>query len=742
MTTKLTKRAMLVILLFIFIVQADAMSAPRIVLPRSKPCNLFESGQPIRLNANLEGFESGAGQVTAKAVDYFGNDVWHKEIAFIAVPGKATTVTLDIGDVSPGYYALELRVDAPSGKVSQTASFGSAPFIHRTAKQVRDGGYRFGLKKWNFKSWSTEDAVAACCNLGLQWTREMFNQRGDLGLIDMVNKYPMNAVMKVERFPKELYDEARYGPMKDWEAKYGRGAWTLKTLPMKAPYQKWLRDEIEKIPAEQNVFEIWNEAWDKMSPEDFAQICNWASEVILTARPNAIIGPNFLGSISPYEFDARVIKAGGMKGMKMVALHPYGTSEDRAWLRAYRKWVEEQVGHPVEIHVTEFGSHSTPEGPAKRSEREQAQRVVRQALALYAEDVKTLSPHWMGQSEANPTYIEDWFGFFRLNQQPKPVLMAYANAARMIDGSRYVGDLWLGTGSDAMLFERNGVYTLALGTRGEPAHVEIDPGVPDVTVVDMVGAEKKQPVTDGNVRLDLGPDWIYLVGVNPSLEKQASKELRPDRWPAPAKPPRITRTMHKLTGTFVADGKLDEWKGATQLAMLNPKVNGDDASGMSYLAWDATYLYLAVEMRDNEMLNNKPRAKLYLNDSVEFLVSTEPREQNPGYGPHDHQFFITPTSGEGKPIAAEVTDREAGTLTDLKDANFFGSKAAKGWVVEIAIPWKTLGGFTPQVGATLAMEIRVNDADTSHERFKIDPSDVSGFRPENPISWSLMLLER
>ena len=39
-----------------------------------------------------------------------------------------------------------------------------------------------------------------------------------------------------------------------------------------------------------------------------------------------------------------------MKGMKMVALHPYATSEDRAWLRAYRKWVEEQVGHPIEIH--------------------------------------------------------------------------------------------------------------------------------------------------------------------------------------------------------------------------------------------------------------------------------------------------------------------------------------------------------------------------------------------------------
>ena len=204
--------------------------------------------------------------------------------------------------------------------------------------------------------------MIVCSKLGLQWTREIFSSRGVMGLTDMVQRYPMNVVIKVERFPKELYDEAKYGPLDQWETKYGKGAWTLKTLPQREGYEKYLRQTLAEVPADQNVFEIWNEAWDKMSPEDFATLCQWIVPVILESRPNAIIGPNLLGNTSVYQFDSRFIKAGGMKGMKMVALHPYAGSEDRAWLREYKQWVREQTGSDKDIYVTEFGSHSTPQG--------------------------------------------------------------------------------------------------------------------------------------------------------------------------------------------------------------------------------------------------------------------------------------------------------------------------------------------------------------------------------------------
>lgn len=690
--------------------------------------NVFQPGERIKLTTDLKGDTA-----SVTIVDYFGAEVWKKDVP---------TNAIEVDPLPAGYYEATITV----GEKSAMVSFGVAPFVKRSAAEVREGGYRFGLKKYNLKptkpgNYDVESAVATCCDLGLQWTREMLQHPAPLGTVEMVTKYPMNVVLKVERFPKELYDEARYGPLAEWEAKFGRGAWTLKTLPKEAEYKQWLAAEVAKIPADQKVFEIWNEAWDKMNPEDFATICGWISETILKARPDAIIGPNLQGQMSVYEWDARVIKAGGMKGMKMVALHPYAGSEDREFIRKYRKWVSDQVGHPIDIYVTEFGSHSTPQGPAKRSEKEQAQRVVRQALSLYVEDVKAFMPHWMGQTEANPTYIEDWFGFFRLNSQPKPVLMAYATAARMVDGSKYVGDLWLGPECDAMLFDRNGVFTLAIGTRGDTKQVELFPGVIELTQVTMVGREAKVTVVDRSMKIDAGPDWVYFVGVSPDLARVASKELREDRWPKPAKPPRITRSMKKLTGGMTPDGKLDEWKNALQLAQLNPKVNGDDASGMSYLAWDEQNLYFALDMRDNEMLNKQARAKLYRQDSIELFVSTNPREENSGYGPNDFQMFIAPTSAEGAPIAAVLTDREQGVMVDLKDPKFYAGKLPKGWVVELAIPWSTFGDFKPKPGAKLALEVRVNDADTSHERWKLDPVDNQTYRPEDPTGWSYLILE-
>ncbi len=127
-------------------------------------------------------------------------------------------------------------------------------------------------------------------NSGCTWTRLAQTKNGPLTTVEMLTEFPMNAVIKVERFPKELYDEQRYGPLAEWEAKYGKGAWTLKTVPMEGPYKAWLKEEIARIPNDQNVFEIWNEPWDKMSPEDFATICNWITEVILkTARMRSLV---------------------------------------------------------------------------------------------------------------------------------------------------------------------------------------------------------------------------------------------------------------------------------------------------------------------------------------------------------------------------------------------------------------------------------------------------------------------
>lgn len=708
-----------------------ALPAADIAIARHRPCNLFAPDQPVVLEARLRGFPAGPGEAVAVL-----RDAWGAEVLRRTLPAAGSDLRLDLGTPGRGWYRLEVSATIAGTAGTGAASLGVADLVQRSAAQVRERDLRFGLKWWGGVADKAE-TVEMMAALGLQWTRIIHNEGGELGTVRMLSEFPLNAVIKVERFPKELYDSERYGELAAWEAKYGKGAWTLKTLPRKEPYRAWLRTELAKLPATQQVFEIWNEPWDKMSAEDFATLCQWIVPVIRADRPQAIIGPNLLGVSGEFEYDAKVARAGGLQGMDMVCLHPYAGSEDRAWLRGYTAWLGQQAGKPLGIYITEYGAHSTPEGPAQQSELEQARRVVRQSLALYAEGVKALLPHWVGQSERNPTYHEDWFGFIRRNQEPKPVLLAHAACARMVDGSRWLGDLWFGPGIDAMLFARDGREVLALSTRGETREIELRPGAATVVRHDLFGGESTLAASDGVLRLAVGPDVVYLAGT--ALAAQAVRELRADRWPKPARPPRGERIVRHPATAPAIDGELREWTGATQLAMQNPKVNGDDASGIAYLGWDAEHLYLAIAMRDNELLNTRPRAKLYQQDSLELFLSTRPREAGAGYGPYDRQLFIAPTSGEGKPVVAMLTDRQAGSMADVAGARFAFARTPTGWNGEIAIPWTALPEAAPAAGVVLALELRVNDADSSHERWKLDPLD-GNVVVEDPSAWSLLRL--
>jgi hypothetical protein len=80
------------------------------------------------------------------------------------------------------------------------------------------------------------------------------------------------------------------------------------------------------------------------------------------------------------------------------------------------------------------------------------------------------------------------------------------------------------------------------------------------------------------------------------------------------------------------------------------------------------------------------------------------------------------------------------TIEETKDVTHVAGKTDHGWMVQLAIPWSTLNS-TPSVGRRLSLEFMLNDADTSHERFRITPVDAAAdFKIPDPSTWSLLEL--
>ncbi len=486
-------------------------AAPKVKVSRGKPFNLYEPGRPISLRVKGD-----PGKITV--TDYYGR----------AVPFTFKDGELVVGDVPAGYY--EIR---HAGGMN---SFGVAPFTKRTAAEALKEGSRFGLKVFQIGepgvwwrrplTWELDECVGACEALGLQWTRHGLSSRPDpsqpgvIGTVDLVTKHRMNCVMKVEGMPPEAYDEKRYGPRDAFAKTHNKRGYSRCSVPLKEPYQAWLRAELKKLPPSQKTFEIGNEVWDYMSAEEFAEFCRLTVPVIRETVPGCTIGVD-PGNLA---WGRRFAKAGGFDGVDAMYIHPYSFTpmpevRIRALLRNSRETWERLAGRKLDVYVTEYGWPTAPKDRRRHSvdERTQAQRTTRESLMLYAEDCRTLIPHWMADREQDPTEREHWFGFFRLCGEPKPVVMAHAACARMIDGSVFLGDLVLpgaekGVGS--MLFRKGKEWIVALWTLDEKpgAGREVVLPVRDARVYGIMGDERPAKRTAKGLAIRASGDVTYVVG--------------------------------------------------------------------------------------------------------------------------------------------------------------------------------------------------------------------------------------
>ena len=743
-------------------------SAGAIDIEIGENCNIFDATKPVTFRGSLSDVGAGSGHVDVTVVDYRGQSQASTRVEVVGRSDGPIRFEIDLGRLPVGYYELGAAYTFSTrdgktqrGQLERTIpvvrkegdrfnwpepfSFGVAPFYDRTPQQVLSEGRRFGLKVWqlgkpgiwwrNGEAYDVSKFIEATTALGLNWTRLDFSkdkqpdEPGKIETHELIGEHSVVVLHKVEGYPYGVaWDEQRYGDYETYKKKHSGGKpLNRRTVPKKEPYQEWLKGLVEALPEDQRFFEIGNEPYNyPMSPEDYAQWVTMAAEAIHEVRPEAIVAADLGGK----DFAYRYVKAGGLDPIDATIMHPYSFTplpehRIRQQLRAYDHATQVWAGKKLPRYISEYGWATAPEDRRGHSVSEpvQAMRTTRTSLMLYAEGCQALVPHWTADRELDITEREHWFGFFRLRGMPKPVLMAHATCARMIDGSQFVGDLWFGPNVGAMLFDRDGELTLALWTDETDRSVQIDVDADRVRVVDMMGGEEERVTDQGQIQLLLDGAPTYLVGVGEALRQQAAGPevpLRTDRWEL--------RDASPLTAQRVADiaidGKVDEWRApeATKLR------GGGTLQARVWAGYDDDAIYLALESI------GIPPSQI---KQLRVGVSSLPSNARMGLNTTDFFFDLEPNDrGDSKLTLLQGLMPDKKSLSSSNgptDLNWAGSATDRGWNVELRIPRTMLEGVEAlQPGTTLAVSWQLSAKEK-------DQAVSLGDR--YPRSWPLLILE-
>ena len=704
---------------------------------RHAPCNIFDSAKTVEpvVLAGLQPAETGT--LRYAVYNYFGDRV--DDGSFSLRPGKNP---LPLGTMEPGYYTLETEAEltGTGGTVRRlkgTTSFAVQPYRLRSRKEAKAADARFGIQL-NFGSPEMSDALT---RLGMPFRRGLLCFGPMAGTCEkpewryednFLQQYfidqPKIGCFEIKTFPAHCTDDT------------GDPNWTIQKPTRREAYMEFVREQIRRVPIEQNLFEIWNEPWDHISAGEFAELAQWTVQAIKSVRPDAQAGPN----LGPMGHLAAVCRAGGMKDMDFLTIHPYSpdftsspeASELRQRIRNYRKLLREELGRELPLYVTEIGWPTPPRGPFPNTERQQAAYTARASLIMLAEDIRGIMPYCIGQSEQDPADKEHFFGFFRKNGTPKPVVAAYATTARLFEGSRFIGDLRLGTDIGAMLFRRpDGTRIAALYADGTTAKILFRPDAEAVTLTDITGRERRLEVRNGRLPLTLTDDPIYLTGVGPALEKQLSQTN--GNWSRIRKRgERECRRADNLETAFA--GKAPQWK------ISLPGVPDSEFSARWDAAWNSEYLFLNFDITDAQPgLNPAGGAHVWNGDAIELFISTDPERIVPGFlKSFDHQLLFTPFGNDGRQEVAVygVCGREGLTGQTVPGAETRFTRHERGWTAQLAIPFAALG-LPDGPGETIALETAVDDLGRNYPRRQAT-SNSRADNSDNPAIWSLLRLKK
>ena len=155
-----------------------------------------------------------------------------------------------------------------------------------------------------------------------------------------------------------------------------------------------------------------------------------------------------------------------------------------------------------------------------------------------------------------------------------------------------------------------------------------------------------------------------------------------------------------------------------ELLVIQPFVNHkdrwggpDDVSAEIRHGWDKGSLYIALTVRDNEVLHKRRFKTFFQGDCLEVFVDL--RSLSTRESPIDHrlQVYFIPADDAFPHPSWGV---HAG-IDKLHDVEMASRKTSDGYIMEIRMPWLNVRGFKPEAGALLGIDYALNDADSDYK---------------------------
>lgn len=162
-----------------------------------------------------------------------------------------------------------------------------------------------------------------------------------------------------------------------------------------------------------------------------------------------------------------------------------------------------------------------------------------------------------------------------------------------------------------------------------------------------------------------------------------------------------TVTAAKVTSELTVDGNLNEssWNFSEN---TNKTVLGSPDNTTQFgVLWDNTYLYIGVQVQDNNLYNDSP--DIYNDDSIEIYIDGD-HNHGTTYDTNDRQYM----KGYNNSSIWEKNNNTSGVLHAW-------SAISGGYSIEMAIPWTNLG-ITPVEDMTFGFDVGNNDDDNGSTR--------------------------